>query len=146
MTTIQETDSSRFSNIIVNISTVVGALLGVLYILVLLAAFNVLNLQLITDNFSAFVGLAIFGFAMCVSVFPIRANFQKDFKWQSILTILAIILGTLAVVEVILVILADLGIMAGIPGITTYPNAFIILSVIVFAKWISATVHIFVKI
>ncbi len=146
MTVVQEEESSRFSNIIVNISTVVGALLGVLFILILLAAFNVLNLPLITDNFSAFIGLAIFGFAMCMSVFAIRANFQKDFKWSSVLTILAIILGTLAVTEVILVILADLGIMVGIPGITTYPNAFIILSVIVFAKWISATVHIFVKI
>lgn len=105
-----------------------------------------LNLPLITDNFSAFIGLAIFGFAMCMSVFPIRSNLQKDFKWQSIFTIIAIILGTLAIVEVILVILADQGIIAGITGVTTYPNAFIILSVIVFVKWITATVHIFVKI
>ncbi|NHJ41306.1 MAG: hypothetical protein FK731_14840 [Asgard group archaeon] len=146
MTTVQEEDYPRFKNIIVNISTIVGALIGVLYILILLAAFNVLNLPLITDNFSAFVGLAIFGFVMCMSVFAIRANFQKDFKWKSILTISAIILGTLAILEVLLVILTDVGIMGGITGITTYPNAFIILSVIVFAKWISATVHIFVKI
>lgn len=146
MTTVQEKDSSKVSSIIVNISTVVGAMLGVLFILVLLAAFNVLNLPLITDDFSAFVGLAIFGFAMCTSVYPIRAALQKDFKWLSVLTISAIVLGTLAAAEIILVILADLGIMAGIPGITTYPNAFIIFSVIVFVKWISATVHLFVKI
>ncbi|NPE08055.1 MAG: hypothetical protein GNW80_07220 [Asgard group archaeon] len=146
MTTIQEEEYPRFKTIIVNISTIVGALIGVLYILILLAAFNVLNLPKITDNFSAFVGLAIFGFAMCMSVFPIRANFQKDYKWKSILTISAIILGTLATLEVLLVILTDVGIIGGITRITTYPNAFIILSVIVFAKWISATVHIFVKI
>ncbi len=146
MTNVQENDYPRYKSIIVNISTVVGSLLGVLYILILLAAFNVLNLPLITDNFSAFVGLAIFGFVMCMSVFPIRSNLQKDFKWSSVLTILAIIIGTLIIVEVILVILADLGIIAGIPGLTTYPNAFIILSVFVFIKWISATVHIFVKI
>ncbi|NHJ86409.1 MAG: hypothetical protein FK734_13175 [Asgard group archaeon] len=146
MTTIQEEDHPRFKTIIVNISTIVGALIGVLYILILLAAFNVLTLPLITDNFSAFVGLAIFGFAMCMSVFAIRANFQKDYRWKSILTISAIILGILATLEVLLVILTEVGIMGGITGITTYPNAFIILSVIVFAKWISATVHIFVKI
>ena len=146
MTNVQENDYPRYKSIIVNISTVVGSLLGVLYILILLAAFNVLNLPLITDNFSAFVGLAIFGFVMCMSVFPIRSNLQKDFKWSSVLTILAIIIGTLIIVEVILVILANLGIIAGIPGLTTYPNAFIILSVFVFIKWISATVHIFVKI
>jgi hypothetical protein len=146
LTTVQEEDYPRFKTIIVHISTIVGALIGVLYILILLAAFNVLNLPLITDNFSAFVGLAIFGFAMCMSVFPIRANLQKDFKWKSILTISAIILGTLAILEVLFVILTEVGVMSGIPGITTYPNAFIILSVIVFAKWISATIHIFVKI
>ncbi|NHJ04717.1 MAG: hypothetical protein EAX90_07835 [Candidatus Heimdallarchaeota archaeon] len=146
MTTVQEEDHPRFKTILVNISTIVGALIGVLYILILLAAFNVLNLPKITDNFSAFVGLAIFGFAMCMSVFAIRANFQKDYRWKSILTISAIILGILATLEVLLVILTEVGIMGGITGITTYPNAFIILSVIVFAKWISATVHIFVKI
>jgi hypothetical protein len=146
MTTVEESETPRYKGIIVNISTIVGSLLGILFILILLAAFNVLNLPLITDNFSAFVGLAIFGFAMCMSVFPIRSNLQKDFKWQNILTILAIILGTLAIVEVILVILTDFGIIGSIPGITTYPGAFIIFSVIVFVKWISATVHIFVKI
>jgi hypothetical protein len=146
MTTIEEKKSLQFSSIIVNISTVIGTLLGVMYILVLLAAFNVLSLPFITDNFSAFVGLAIFGFAMCMSVYPIRASLQKDFKWLSILTITAIVLGTLAAAEIILVILSDLGIMSGIPGITTYPNAFIIFSVIVFLKWISATIHLFVKI
>ncbi len=146
MTTVKEEDYPRFKTIIVNISTIVGAIIGVLYIIILLAAFNVLNLPLITDNFSAFIGLAIFGFAMCMAVFPLRANFQKEFKWKSILTISAIILGTLAILEVLLVILTDVGIMGGITGITTYPNAFIILSVIVFAKWISATIHIFVKI
>jgi hypothetical protein len=146
MNAVEESETPKFKSIIVNISTIVGSLIGILYILILLAAFNVLNLPLITDNFSAFIGLAIFGFVMCTSVFPIRANLQKDFKWQSILTISAIILGTLAIVEVILVILADLGIIGGITGITTYPSAFIIISVIVFVKWISATVHIFVKI
>ena len=145
MTTVQEKDSAGFSNIIVNISTIVGAILGVFYILILLAAFNILNLPLITDDFSAFVGLAIFGTAMCMSVYPIRASLQKDFKWLSVLTISAIILGVLVGAEIILVILADLGIIAGISGITTYPNAFIILSVIVFVKWISATAHLFVK-
>ncbi|MHA1954580.1 MAG: hypothetical protein ACXAAM_08755 [Candidatus Heimdallarchaeaceae archaeon] len=146
MTTVREKDTSRFPNIIVNISTIVGALLGVIYILILLAAFNVLNLPLIADNFSAFVGLSIFGLAMCMTVYPIRASLQRDFKWLSILTISAIVLGTLAGTLVILVILSNFGIFAGIPGITTYPNAFIIFSVIVFAKWISATVHLFVKI
>ncbi|MCG3222674.1 MAG: hypothetical protein H7641_14940 [Candidatus Heimdallarchaeota archaeon] len=145
MNTVQERDSKKVSNIIVNISTIIGAALGVLYILILLAAFNVLSLPLITDNFSAFVGLAIFGLAMCMTVYPIRASLQKDFKWLSVLTISAIILGTLAGAEVILVILADQGIIAGIPGITTYPNAFIIFSVIVFVKWISATAHLFIK-
>ncbi|NPD87771.1 MAG: hypothetical protein HGN29_03560 [Asgard group archaeon] len=146
MTTVQENDSSRFSNIIVNISTVVGAILIVFYILVLLAAYNVLSLPLITDNFSAFVGLSIFGFGACMAIFAIRANFQKDFKWLSVFTILAIVLGTLGAALIILVILADLGIMASIPGITIYPNAFIILSAIVFAKWILGTVHLFFKI
>ena len=146
MTNVQENNSPRFYGIIVNVSTIVGALLGVIYVLVLLAAFNVLTLPYITDDFSAFVGLAIFGFATCTAIFPIRANFQKDFKWSSVLTILAIVLGALASAEIILVILSGLGIMTGIYGITTYPNAFIILSVIVFVKWISGTVHLFVKI
>ena len=146
MTIVQENKSSKFSSIIVNLSTVIGSLLGVLFILVFLAAFNVLSLPLITDDFTAFIGLAIFGFAMCTSVYPIRATLQKDFKWASILTIFAIVLGTLASAEIILVILSDLGIMSGIPRITTYPNAFIIIAVLVFVKWISATIHIFVKI
>jgi len=146
MTNVQENNSPRFYGIIVNVSTIVGALLGVIYVLVLLAAFNVLTLPYITDDFSAFVGLAIFGFATCMAIFPIRSNFQKDFKWSSVLTILAIVLGALASAEIILVILSGLGIMTGISGITTYPNAFIILSVIVFVKWISGTVHLFVKI
>ncbi|MHA2309292.1 MAG: hypothetical protein ACXABJ_08445 [Candidatus Heimdallarchaeaceae archaeon] len=146
MTTVQENDSPKYLKMLVNISTVVGVLLLILYILVLLAAFNVISLPLITDNFSAFVGLSIFGFATCMSIFAIRANFQKDFKWSSVFTILALILGTLGAVEIILVTLADLGIMTSIQGITTYPNAFIILSVIVFVKWISGTVHLFVKI
>ena len=146
MTTVQEKDSPKYLKILVNISTVVGVLLLVLYILVLLAAFNVISLPYITDDFSAFVGLAIFGFATCMAIFAIRANFQKDFKWSSVLTILAIILGSLGAAEIILVILADLGIMASIQGITTYPNAFIILSVIVFVKWILGTVHLFIKI
>ena len=146
MTTVQEKDSPKYFDILVNISTVIGVILLVFYILVLLASFNVLNLPLITDNFSAFVGLAIFGFATCMSIFAIRANFQKDFKWSSVLTIFAIILGSLGALEIIFVILADLGIMTSIQGITTYPNAFIILSVIVFLKWILGTIHLFIKI
>jgi len=146
MTTAQEKDSPKYFNILVNSSTIVGVILLVFYVLVLLAAFNVLNLPLITDNFSAFVGLSIFGFAACMSIFAIRANFQKDFKWSSVLTIIAIVLGALGAAEIILVILADQGIMTSIQGITTYPNAFIILSVIVFLKWILGTAHIFVKI
>ena len=146
MTTAQEKDSPKYFNILVNISTIVGVILLVFYVLVLLAAFNVLSLPLITDNFSAFVGLAIFGFGTCMAIFAIRANFQKDFKWLSVLTISAIILGILGTLEIIFVILSDLGIMSGITGITNYPNAFIILSVIVFLKWILGTIHLFVKI
>lgn len=146
MTTVQEKDSPKYFNILVNVSTVVGVILLGFYILVLLAAFNVISLPLITDDFSAFVGLAIFGFGTCMSIFAIRANFQKDFKWSSVLTILAIILGCLGATEIIIVILADRGIIASIQGITTYPNAFIILSVIVFIKWVLGTIHLFVKI
>ena len=146
MTTVQENDSPKYQKILVNISTVVGVILLVLYILILLAAYNVLSLPLIEDSFSAYVGLAIFGFAICMAIFAIRANFQKGFKWLSVLTILAIVLGTLATAHIILVILASQGIMADIPGITVYPNAFLILSGIVFAKWILSTIHLFVKI
>ena len=146
MTTVQENDSPKYFKFLVNVSTVVGAILLVLYILILLAGYNVLSLPLIDDGFSAFVGLAIFGFAICMVIFAIRANFQKDFKWLSVLTILAIVLGALAATHITLVILAAQGIIADIPGITIYPNAFLILSGIVFAKWILGTVHIFVKI
>ena len=146
MTNIQKNSSPKFYGILVNVSTIVGVLLLVIYVLILLAAFNVMNLPYITDDFSAFVGLAIFGFATCMAIFAIRANFQKDFKWSSVLTIIAIILGALGAAEIVLVILADRGIMTSIQGITTYPNAFIILSVIVFAKWILGTIHLFVKI
>ncbi len=146
MTTVQEKDSPKYQKILVYISTGVGAILLVLYILILLAGYNVLSLPLIIDGFSAFVGLAIFGFAICMVIFGIRSNFQKDFKWLSVLTILAIVLGALAAAHIILVILAAQGIIADIPGITIYPNAFLILSGIVFAKWILGTVHLFIKI
>ena len=146
MTTVQENDSPKYQKILVYISTGVGAILLVLYILILLAGYNVLSLPLIIDGFSAFVGLAIFGFAICMVIFGIRSNFQKDFKWLSVLTILAIVLGALAAAHIILVILAAQGIIADIPGITIYPNAFLILSGIVFAKWILGTVHLFIKI
>ncbi len=146
MTNVQEDTSPKFYSILVNVSTIVGALLFVIYVLILLTAFNVMNLPYITDDFSAFVGLAIFGFATCMAIFAIRANFQKDFKWSSILTIIAIVLGALGAAEIILVILANQGIMVGITGITTYPNAFIILSVIVAVKWILGTIHLFVKV
>lgn len=146
MTNVQENNSPKYQKILVNISTLVGVILLVLYILILLAAYNVLSLPLIVDGFSAYIGLAIFGFAICMAIFAIRANFQKDFKWLSVLTILAIILGALAAAHIVLVILAAQGIMADIPGITVYPNAFLILSGIVFAKWILGTVHLFVKI
>ena len=146
MTTVQEKDSPKYQKILVYISTGVGAILLVLYILILLAGYNVLSLPLIIDGFSAFVGLAIFGFAICMVIFGIRTNFQKDFKWLSVLTILAIVLGALAAAHIILVILAAQGIIADIPGITIYPNAFLILSGIVFAKWILGTVHLFIKI
>ena len=136
----------KYQKILVYISTGVGAILLVLYILILLAGYNVLSLPLIIDGFSAFVGLAIFGFAICMVIFGIRSNFQKDFKWLSVLTILAIVLGALAAAHIILVILAAQGIIADIPGITIYPNAFLILSGIVFAKWILGTVHLFIKI
>ena len=136
MTSVHGKDKVKFSDVVVNLSTIIGAVLGVFYIIVLLAAFNILSLPLITDNFSAFIGLAIFGFAMCTTVYPIRASLQRDFRWLSILTILAIVLGTLAAAEIVLVILADVGIISSIAGITTYPNSFIILSVIVFLKWI----------
>ena len=146
MANVQESDSPKYQKILVNISTVVGVILLVLYILILLAAYNVLSLPLIVDGFSAYVGLAIFGFAICMAIFAIRANFQKDFKWLSVLTILAIVLGALAATHITLVILAAQGIITDIPGITIYPNAFLILSGIVFAKWILGTVHLFVKI
>ena len=146
MTTVQEKESPNFFGLFVNISTIVGVILIVFYILVLLAAFNILSLPLITDDLSAFIGLAIFGFGTCMAIFAIRANFQKDFKWASVLTISAIILGVLGSLEIIFVILADLEIMSGISGITNYPNAFIILSVIVFLKWVLGTIHLFVKI
>ena len=144
MATVQEEKTSKFSDIIVYSSSVLGAILGVFYILILLASFNVLELPLIVDNFSAFIGLAIFGFAMCMTVYPIRASLHKKFKWLSFLTIFAIVLGSLASAEIIIVILVEFGKMASIPILTGFTNSVIILSVIVFTKLITASLHLFV--
>ena len=144
MVTMQKEKTSKFSDIIVYSSSVAGAILGVFYILILLASFDVIDLPLIVDTFSAFIGLAIFGFAMCMTVYPIRASLHKKFKWLSFLTIFSIILGSLATVEIIIVILVEFGKMASIPILTEFTNSVIILSVIVFTKWITASLHLFV--
>ncbi len=144
MATVQDEKTSKFSNIIVYSSSILAAILGILYILILLAAFDVLELPLIVDDFSAFLGLAIFGFAMCMMIFPIRASLHERFKWSSFLAIISILLGSLASAEIIIVILVEFGKMASIPAITGFTNSVIILSAIVFAKWIIATVHLFV--
>ena len=140
MTSIQEEKTFDFSVFIVYGSSIIGAILGVIFILILIAAFSSLSLPYISDNFSAFVGLSIFGFAMCTSVFPIRASLKKDFSWLSPFTLLAILLGILAALEMIFVFAN-----VNIPFLTSYPNAIIILAVIVFLKWLFATISLFVK-
>ena len=144
MVTIQEEKASKFSEIIVYSSTIVGAGLGILYILILLAVFNILELPLIVDDFSGFLGLAIFGFAICMIIYPIRASLHKKFRWLSFLTIFSIILGSLASAEIIIVILVEFGKMASIPILTGFTNSVIILSSIVFGKLVLSTLHLFV--
>jgi hypothetical protein len=117
------------------VNGIIVGFLGVAAILVITAVLTGRNedLPLISSNKSAFLALAVIGFAMCI--FGSLSNIQPD-EWLEPMNIIASMLGVLAILLV-------LAVMSGtkIPLMESNNSAFTVLTVIIIAKVILATFH-----
>ncbi|MHA1199929.1 MAG: hypothetical protein ACTSQF_11425, partial [Candidatus Heimdallarchaeaceae archaeon] len=102
MTSTEETTKIDFTNIIVYVSAILGAIVGGFVIWLFITVFQGGSFPFVTNDRSAFIALAILGTTMCALVYPIRASLYKKFRWLSPFTISAIVLGTVIVLFVTL--------------------------------------------
>ncbi len=140
MSTLQESKENRISKLIIMSTTILGSILGVLAIIVTISVFTTLDFTFISTDRISFYILSGIGLTMCMVTFPIRSNFQKKFKWTSLLSISSIILGAAATTLFILVLLN-----VPISFVTNEKIAIVIMGSIILVKWIISTLHLFVK-
>ncbi len=140
MTLTKEATNVDYTNIIVYVSAILGAVIGGFVIWLFITVFQSGNFPFVTDDRSAFIALAILGTTMCALVYPIRASIYKKFRWLSPFTIIAILLGTVIVVFVVLYLT---NVLSSI--IQNDQIAMIILGSIILLKWVLATISLFVQ-
>ena len=140
MTVTTETKKVDFTDVIVIISAILGAIVGSIAIWLFISVLLGGNFPFVTNDRSAFIALAILGTTMCALVYPIRASMSKKFRWLSPFTLSAIFLGTVIVLFITLYLTNVLNAI-----ITNDRVAMIILGSIVLLKWILATVSLLVQ-
>lgn len=109
--------------------------LGVVVTLFVLAVLRGRNVPFSSTDRGAFFSLAVLGFIMCSLAFPLRSP-APSWNWLNPLVIVAMLLGGLALVLVIAVLFR-----IPLPLIASERQAFIVMAVIIAAKFISGHVR-----
>lgn len=115
------------------LSFVAATVLGVVALGLVFARLTGRPFPFVTDDRSALIALAVVGMAMCA--FGITAATREPSGWLRPLTIVGVLLGTLAVVAVVMLLLGR-----KVPLADGYRTAFSYLAILILIKWVLATI------